>query len=246
MTERQKILDKIRKLLALATSSNQHEAEAAMAKASELMQEHQIDEAEASLKQAEQEEVLKEYWQVPNLKMKYIWVVILAQAAGKLYDVEVLNPRSLHGTQILWIGYKGDIEAAKITLEHLFHSWANFVENDLTAEKKRARDWGYPWPPRATMKFKLGHGQGYAAALRARAYKLAADRKANVSASGATGTALVVVKNQLIEKVYDKARGGPTSRQQTGMASGYDAGRHRGQNVALGGGIRGASIKALK
>jgi uncharacterized protein YoaH (UPF0181 family) len=45
-TDRQKILERIRKLLALGTSSNQAEAELAMQRAEELLKRHQIDEAE--------------------------------------------------------------------------------------------------------------------------------------------------------------------------------------------------------
>ena len=46
MTEREKALDRIRKLLALGTSSNQAEAELAMQRAEELLKRYQIDEAE--------------------------------------------------------------------------------------------------------------------------------------------------------------------------------------------------------
>ena len=41
--QREKLLEKIRQLLALATSSNEFEAAAAAAKASELLMKHRID-----------------------------------------------------------------------------------------------------------------------------------------------------------------------------------------------------------
>jgi len=46
----ERVLDRIRKLLALAGSSNEHEAEIAMAKAHELMLRHNVDEARARTK----------------------------------------------------------------------------------------------------------------------------------------------------------------------------------------------------
>lgn len=45
MTEKEKILERVKKLLALATSSNEHEAAAAAAKAQELLLKHNLDES---------------------------------------------------------------------------------------------------------------------------------------------------------------------------------------------------------
>lgn len=46
MTEREKVLDRIRKLLSLATSSNRAESQLAMMRAQELLNRYQVDEAE--------------------------------------------------------------------------------------------------------------------------------------------------------------------------------------------------------
>jgi hypothetical protein len=234
----EKVVERIKKLMALSTSDNEHEAKLAMEHASRLMEEHQISMAEVELQDmaTRKEEVVTEYWQVPGLKMKYNWVQSLAHAAAILYDAEVLCPRALHGTRILWIGYKGDIEMAKTTFEHLWRSWQRFVVIDLNRAK---RDTEYRYTPRDTMKFKLGHGQGYAWSLVSRAKDLAKARKEKVSASGETGTALVVVKEAEVNKVVEARCSGRPSRSKLGSTEGFMAGGARGKSVALGGEIKG-------
>lgn len=244
-TERQKLIERIQKLLALSKSENQHEAELATQRASELMEKYQIDMAEAALSEAQSEQVEHEYYDVPGLKMKYVWVVRLAWAAAKLYDAEVLMPRTLHKTTIHWIGYKSDIEMAKTTFEHLYRSWITFVERDLLAEKRRFAEFSGSWKPRDTMKFKQGHGQGYAISLLSRAEQLAKERKNHVKASGSTGTALVVVKDTAVMDEVNRRKGKRNGKETTGSGAGYHAGRQAGNTVALGGNLQKQSRKQI-
>lgn len=53
MTDQEKIIDRVRKLMALATSSNEHEAAAAAAKAQELMLKHNLSAAALNTKEEE-------------------------------------------------------------------------------------------------------------------------------------------------------------------------------------------------
>lgn len=231
------IVERIRKLLALSTSDNQHEAELAMKKANDLMAEHQISMTQVEVDNATKDGVVEDRHEVEGLRMKYIWVVRLGMAAARLYDCEAYNTNRLHGTVVGFIGQKADIEMAKVTFDYLFRSWGHFVETDL----KEAKKWAdHQWKPAHTMKFKQGHGQGYAAALLRRANELAAERHKKVSDSSETGKALVVLKNQLVN-TYMKKKKFRTSRsnESSGSGAGYSAGAHRGRTVALGGEITG-------
>jgi hypothetical protein len=231
--ERETIIERVRKLLALSTSDNQYEAELALKKASELMEQHQLNHVEVEIKETQLHGVTEEDYTVDGLRMKYMWVVRLGWAAAKLFDCEVADIGQLHGTRFRFIGGKSDIEMAKITFEHLYRSWQNFVERDLGEAKKM-----YRFQPRDTMKFKQGHGQGYASALFNRATKLVADRKAHVQAT-VPGRQLVVLKDQLVRQHIQGKYGLRKSYETRGSSTGYGAGRARGNSVALGGEIGG-------
>ncbi len=76
MTEKEKVLERIKKLLALATSSNEHEAAAAAAKAQELLLKHNLDESMLDDKEEESADfysfIDKNYVGVRGVLLHYI------------------------------------------------------------------------------------------------------------------------------------------------------------------------------
>jgi Protein of unknown function (DUF2786) len=79
-----KLLERLKKLFALGQSSNQHEAELATQKASEIMAEHQIAMSEIDL--LDDGEITKEDHFMPEGARMANWVLRLASAAAILYD----------------------------------------------------------------------------------------------------------------------------------------------------------------
>lgn len=248
------MIEKIKKLLALSKSSNQHEAELAARRASELMEKYQISSAvvEASSIKSGKERVTDVRFEVPDLRMKYQWVVILGQAAAVLFDGTILANNRLHGTGFVFVGFESEIPLMCEMFLHLYRSWQGFVERDLDEAKSRhqlnrermADSWSHPisyyasWAPKDTMKFKHGHGQGYAEALFLRCSKLAQDRKAKMQAASQSCTALVLVRDQEIKKfLSDMGCKDKKLKQTRGDASGYNAGARAGNSVALGGAL---------
>lgn len=248
------IIEKIQKLLRLATSSNQHEAELAAQRASDLMKKYRISSAVLEATQINQgiDKVMEVHYRVPDLKMKYQWVVYLGWAAAKLFDGTIFTSRTLHGTAFTFVGFESEIPLMKSMFEHLLRSWEGFIERDL-AEAKTVWNRRYndtiPWQPKHTMEFKLGHGQGYAYALLERCEKIAFTRNAEVAASGNTCTALVVVRSDAVTKYTDavakrseefcKRTGAKKYRmsQSHGSTDGKVYGANAGNSVALGGSI---------
>jgi hypothetical protein len=231
------LIEKIRKLLVLSKSTNENEAKLAAQKASELMQKHQIDMADVLVKEVKSEKIVRENYEVEGLRMKYVWVETLGNAVAKLFDGFVLTTGQLHGTRFIFVGYPKDIEAMKMLFEHLYSSWLSIVEADLKEAKSLHIG---DWKPRDTMKFKLGHGQGYAHRIMQRCIELVRARKAAVSSSGSTGTALVVVKDQAIVEWKQQNGIKTVSRSQsTGSATGAAYGMRAGSNAALGGATTG-------
>ena len=102
--------EKIKKLLALAESPNEHEAKAALLKARQLMAEHKLMEAE--VKDVEKQ-VVKEVWtDITCSKRRNPWVVHLSAAIGGNYCCKGCS-RHRPGEQtqqIGFIGFEDDLE----------------------------------------------------------------------------------------------------------------------------------------
>ena len=229
------VIEKIKKLLALSKSSNENEARLAAQKASELMQKHQIDAADVLIQEVKTQKIVRENYEVEGLRMKYVWVETLGYAVARLFDGSVLTTGQLHGTRFIFVGYPKDIEAMRMLFRHLYDSWLSIVEADLQAAKA---DHVGNWKPRDTMKFKLGHGQGYASRISQRCDELVAARKAAVSRSSGSGTALVLVKDRALEEWKTENNIRTVKRHQSsGSMSGYAHGVRAGSNAALGGAI---------
>ncbi len=248
--EKLAIVEKVQKLLRLAKSTNEHEAKLAAQRASELMERYQIDAADTELAdvQSGADTVVREHYMVQGQKMKLIWIETLAVACAKLFDGMILVDRRLHGTAFTFVGFKSDIPMMKSLFEHLYGAWSGICEADLMKEKAAWRQCNLDiygdekarnWAPADTMKFKAGHGLGYATALRNRCYDLANERKAKVSAASNTCHALVLVREDAIVRWKEQNGICSIKRQASrGSNSGQAAGYKAGMNVALGGALK--------
>ena len=235
---REKIIDRITKLLALSQSDNQHEAELAAKRASELMEKHQISESAILIDETGVEHIKEERYEVMGQKMRLLWIEILAGGCAKMFDGAILVGSGLHGTRFRWVGHQSDIEAMKALFEHLYQSWFSIVKNDLEESKFDAQFAGTKWQPRDTMKFKQGHGTAYASAIYFRCVELARMRNSNVADSGSSGTALVLCKDQALTEYSEKNKWGKSkSKISAGSYAGRAKGAVAGRNAALGGAI---------
>lgn len=239
--EKKAIVAKIEKLLRLSKSSNQHEAELALSRANELMQKHQIDAAEVETADIRSgaDAVTEEVYTVKDQKMKLMWIETLANACASLFDGLILVNKQLHGTHFRFVGFKSDIPMMKALFEHLYGAWFGIVELDLAAAKARNDRIGTTvWQPKHTMKFKAGHGLGYAQALGARCLKLADERKAKVSAASNTCLGLVLVRGEALSK-WEEAHGVKRIKRKAsiGSSDGRLAGFNSGMTVPMGGAL---------
>ena len=233
--ERDKALDKIRKLLALSSSPNEHEAKLAAERASMIMQEHQIQFADVEIADLKRSDIAEVIYTVADQKRKLIWISVLARGCAKLFDGEVVRLNDQPGTKFKFVGYPSDIEAMKSLFEHLYQSWISIAASDLIQAKKTSP---YNFTPKDTMGFKQGHGVAYARAIYHRCIDMAAARKQAVSKSSSTCTALVVLKDIALKDYAGKqnwVRG--KSQQSSGDDSGQAYGTAAGNAIALGGAL---------
>lgn len=240
MNDRDKMLDKLRKLFALGNSPNQHEAEAALRKASEIMQEYQISHADIDMREMggieRGEEVI-----VANAGGSRHFVWVLGNASAKLFDGAAIHCGVDGEMRMQFVGTRQDIPAMKMMFEHLWKSWLSIADADLRREKQRVKDitiGEFYWSPASTMKYKHGHGVGFAHAINTRVDQIVALRRKEVSKT-VTGRDLVVVKGQQLQNWMDrnttKKGGGSSGGSHAGRNAGYAA----GERIPLGGAVGG-------
>ena len=85
--------EKIKKLLSLSKSTNEHEAQAALLKAKQLMAEHKISEADLGNMN---EEIEYLYTDVSYTKRKNIWIMVLAELIAENYCCQNFVSRQKH------------------------------------------------------------------------------------------------------------------------------------------------------
>lgn len=110
--------EKIRKLLALAESPNEHEARAALLKARELMAQHKLTEAEIADRPPKN--VVKVLTDVTCSKRRDPWAVTLAATIGENYCCQSFRSH-VKGKQtytIGFIGFEDDVEICQMVFNY--------------------------------------------------------------------------------------------------------------------------------
>lgn len=219
--QNEKVIERLKKLFALGQSSNQHEAELAMAKANEIMTEYQISATDIDLE--DDGEVVKEEMELEGGKHS-TWLATLANSCARLYDARAYYAPRRYGSGLLlrFYGTPADIMAAKMTFNHLRASWESIVRMDM---------------PRLVDKkaFKRAHGMGFTQAIGVRVAQLVEARKAKVVS--VTGRDLVLVKGAALDDFMSGVKIGKRNTANPRDANGYHAGHAAGSSIALSGAI---------
>lgn len=195
----QKILDRIRRLLAMAKdSSSPNEAAIAARRAQKLMEEYNIENVESIVTDLETDlnlgmESVTEFKVAEGRRAKEVpsWTSQLAVAVARLFDCEVKIGRDDWGNAaIQFYGYKTDLAVAKWTFEFLLEQIRRF-NNEARKQYKGNRA--------LLQDYRLGMIAGvYQVVKEAIAAKQAAYTP--------VGTSLVVVKKDAIVKKFGDFR----------------------------------------
>ena len=115
----EKIMDKIRKLLALSNNNpNEHEAMAAALKAQKLMAEYDIEVEQLEDKPANREIAEETYWSSDKHEMKK-WKVGLSSIIAKNFRCRVYL---INGKDVVFYGYKEDAKIARQVFSFLYET----------------------------------------------------------------------------------------------------------------------------
>ena len=150
-----KIVERLKKLLALSKSSNQHEAELALAKFNELLTAHQLQMSDIDVK--EEGAVKEDKVGMGRKGSKAVWMISLAASCAKLNDCEIVTWNNPPAYSIIYFGRANDISVSKALFEHLQETWKGIFAEYL-------RESGYS----ATKRIRNSHAIGFTDTIRNR------------------------------------------------------------------------------
>jgi Protein of unknown function (DUF2786) len=184
---REKIVDRVKKLLSMTRSDNENEAAMALAAATKLMTDYQIELDEIDPNPSDG--LVVETERVPNGEY---WLIRLADSAARLYDCRAAFTKG----SPLWLHFYGtpvDVAVARQTFWYIYRTWQTIVDRELKSLRiaKDNRD---------------DHGRGFTDAIRYRVSALIEERAAIVKSK--TGRDIVVSKRTATEAFFKSKVGG--------------------------------------
>ena len=217
---RERVIERVRKLLALSHSSNEHEAALAAAHAQRLLAEHNLAMSELKVREEGAGEVAL---QVARTVPKWLSALFATVANG--FDCFPIVTTNATCSRLRFIGVGEDPDVASCTLQFLMaelkrlattylHSCTTGHGNLSPAERKRVRT-----------SYLLGGVQGVRQALAA--------QKAQTPT---TSTALVPVKDALIKQYREEQIGQvriQRTRRSTVLSAAFEQGRIDGAALQL-------------
>lgn len=217
-----RIAEKVRRLLALSTSSNEHEAAAAAAKAQELLHRYNLSMADVSA--AQRPDYGREIVDIDNSAR---WRGILLTAIAQPNGADVV---SHGGGRYAIIGQPHTIEVVRYLYDYLSR------EIDRLADRGWANYYGFESSPR---RWKTAFRMGAVAVI---ANRLARQRREQTAE--AESRALILRDDAALQsavaKYYPRLRKAPkvTIGSTDGYRAGAAAGRSMGINAGIGGGAQ--------
>lgn len=153
--------DKIKKLLALAESPNEHEAKAALLKARQLMAEHKLTEAE--LKDVEKQEVKEVWTDITCSKRRNPWVIHLSATIGENYCCKGCR-RHRPGEQTQYMGFIGLEDDVEICIA-VFRYAVDCILSEIERIKKENQCYYSSYVKKLCDSYGYGFTVGIAAAF---------------------------------------------------------------------------------
>ena len=220
---RERAVDKIRKLLAVANDGrgNEHEAAIAAGQAEKLMRHYQVEASDVIMKEIEQDEAFEQgtenvsFENITGHKPKQTpsWVGYIAVGCGEAFTCKVDLVNTYEGVKVRFSGYALDVMLCRWVYKFL-------CEQVFRISKETTKGLGMS----AAKSFRMGA----ASVLQSRLKALKKERNAEVQATG-TGTSLVLYarKEARVEEMF-----GSTKTQQKKHTASDSAAYHAGRDAA--------------
>ena len=216
MEDRNKLIERVRKLYSMSqeTESSPHEAEIAARRVESLRQKHGITEAELATSDYDR-------GVTDGLKKSPPWRGTLALCIGRVNDCIVHVERSCGFTSLVFSGFAQDVALAQLQFDYIIKQ----MERHWT-EYRATID-------RSSKAINNSFKRGYAMQMCDRLTKLADEREVEPE----TGTALVPMKMAMVETKFGEQK--VSNRKGRGVSDGgaYYAGRDAAKRTGINGEI---------
>lgn len=128
--------EKIKKLLALSESSNEHEAKSALLKAKKLMAEHKI--AEIDLEDIGKKKVVHIKTEFDCSKRREAWMISLSAIIGQNFCCQSYRSKAYNKqvATICFVGLEGDVDACV----EIFRCAVECIRSGIDDLKKKSKD----------------------------------------------------------------------------------------------------------
>ncbi len=152
---KKKIIEKIRKLLALSTSPNENEAAIAIRKAQEMLRQYEL--TMADVLEVSEDNVRETMVPIKPSSRIPKWIQWMVSAITEILEVraygswKLVNGKSIHC--YYWVGFEVDVALA----HHAFLLLQRGIQDGMRARRKELRSRGYS-PPR---NFRNSYAMGF-------------------------------------------------------------------------------------
>ena len=219
--DREKVIDRVRKLYAMsqASDSSPNEADIALRRCQSLMEKFGVTLSELDTSEYRSSSIGRRFHNVPG------YVTLISSAVALLHDCICVD-----SGEIEFRGFSIDAEVATLTYGYL----TSAMERSLQLRKKEGAV-----PPGRSASFDYRVGYGVAVLNRCKAIhqeRLAAEEHArNDAISGSTGgSSLVVLKRSLVEEnCTDDIQGSRKRKVRFRSGTAHTAGESDGRDVSL-------------
>lgn len=228
----EKIIDRVKKLLALSNSSNEHEAQLAAQRAADLLSKHNMTLTDVEILDCE---VIEEWFEVSKLGEKgkpYTsfprWISRLSAVIARHFFCTPLLSKAIGKKKVGFIGSRSDAEVAK----YVFYYLVKTTESLSAEHIKRSKTMVTPGRLR---KYKLSYQMGVVNGIR---LKLEESKKEPFRT--ASGTDLMVIKDEASERYLQQKYGSiKQGRKVVNTLDGhaYAEGIKDGRNIEIREGI---------
>lgn len=229
MPDISRIIDRVKKMLAVSKSDNEHEAALAAQRAASIMEEYQLTEAQLRVEDTSRAAEPIVAGTLPETTKKRVaWKEYIAQGVAKSLGCHVYLAA---GNVLTTVGREGAVQAWAYTTTYLYNEVERLADEAWEREGYRAEGVG-----QSIRKWKNSFRVGAGQSIMMRLYEDKAPPPANT-----TEQALMIIEkdDQEVQSEYVKITGNFGQASSIGLASnrtGYKAGREAGQQMQLGGG----------
>lgn len=183
MTEKEKIIDKVKKLLALSKSSNEHEAGLALENANKLLMKHNLEMTD--IEEIDMNDIIEED-SIISGKRIMSWKINLLESIMRLNGCQILMHNRRNGNKrISAIGKKHNIEVSVSMYEYLTSTM------DRTLKEKQKEEF---------MIDPFSYRMGFCSAISRKVNEILQEREQNKNDFNNACTALIVLDKALVDQ----------------------------------------------